>query len=61
MMTMADGFQNILGTKSNHTDGLIQLAQGNLGSAMLPQAFNTGYVGPEGPVRLDSNGDVMSG
>ncbi|SAM05514.1 hypothetical protein [Absidia glauca] len=61
MMVMADGFQTILGTKSNHTDGLLQLAQGNLDADLLPPAFNTGYVGPEGPMRLDSNGDVMSG
>ncbi|ORZ18179.1 periplasmic binding protein-like I [Absidia repens] len=62
MMMMADGFQSTLKhTTTNHTNGLLQLASGNLGSYMTPQAFNSGYVGPEGPMLLDSNGDVMSG
>ncbi|ORZ18445.1 periplasmic binding protein-like I [Absidia repens] len=61
MMMMADGFQNILRSTTNQTNGLLQLASGDLGHNLTPQAFNTGYVGPEGPMNLDVNGDITSG
>ncbi|KAI8083135.1 periplasmic binding protein-like I [Halteromyces radiatus] len=61
LMMMANGFQNILRPSTNHTDGLLQLASGNLGDFLTPQAFNTGYVGPDGPMQLDANGDMMAG
>lgn len=58
MMVMAEGFSHAIANMTNHTSGLEQLRQGDLGQYMLPQAFNVGYVGPEGPMVFDSNGDV---
>ncbi|CDS09047.1 hypothetical protein LRAMOSA10407 [Lichtheimia ramosa] len=58
MMVMAEGFSHAIANMTNHTSGLEQLRQGDLGQYMLPQTFNVGYVGPEGPMVFDSNGDV---
>ncbi|KAI9306259.1 periplasmic binding protein-like I [Cunninghamella echinulata] len=58
MMVMANGFKNILSSQSEQNDTLKRLAGGDLGSSMLPQAFNVSYVGPSGPMIYDSNGDL---
>lgn len=58
MMVMANGFKNILSSQSEQNDTLKRLAGGDLGSSMLPQAFNVNYVGPSGPMIYDSNGDL---
>ncbi|KAI7890638.1 periplasmic binding protein-like I [Mucor mucedo] len=61
MMLMAEGFGKIIHSSKNKTDELEKLASGQLGDDMLPSAFNIGYVGPEGPMNYDSNGDLTSG
>ncbi|KAG0166385.1 hypothetical protein DFQ30_007244 [Apophysomyces sp. BC1015] len=61
MMVMADGFRQAVSNYTNHTNALNQLALGELGHSLTPPAFNTGYVGPEGPMVFDSNGDLMDG
>lgn len=61
MMLMAEGFGKIIHSSKNKTDELAKLATGQLGDDMLPSAFNIGYVGPEGPMNYDSNGDLTSG
>ncbi|KAG2171444.1 hypothetical protein INT43_009105, partial [Umbelopsis isabellina] len=58
MWTMADGFNLTLSNATNSSVALSQLATGQLGQYMTPLAFNVGYVGPEGPMIFDSNGDV---
>lgn len=58
MWTMADGFNLTLSNATNSSVALSQLATGQLGQYMTPMAFNVGYVGPEGPMIFDSNGDV---
>ncbi|KAI8144687.1 periplasmic binding protein-like I [Fennellomyces sp. T-0311] len=60
MMVMAEGFSHTIANTTNHTLGLKQLQSGDLGQYMLPPAFNVGYVGPEGPMTFDSNGDVTT-
>lgn len=60
MMVMAEGFSNAIANISNHTYGLEQLQSGDLGQYMTPPAFNVGYVGPEGPMIFDSNGDLTT-
>lgn len=61
MMIMAEGFGKLINNSKNKTDELIKLATGELGDEMLPSAFNIGYVGPEGPMNYDSNGDLTTG
>ncbi|KAI9006671.1 periplasmic binding protein-like I [Phycomyces nitens] len=61
MMVMAQGFSHTISTISNQTYALEQLASGELGQYLLPSAFNVGYVGPEGPMVYDSNGDLTNG
>lgn len=61
MMVMAKGFAQAITNSKNQTDELYKLSQGELGEGMSPQAFNVGYVGPEGPIIFDGNGDVSSG
>ena len=61
MMMMAEGFKNILTTSNNRSGQLAQLAAGNLDQDMQPAMFNVGYVGPNGPMLLDNNGDMMTG
>ncbi|GAA5809575.1 hypothetical protein MFLAVUS_002986 [Mucor flavus] len=61
MMIMAEGFGKVINNSKNKTDELIKLATGQLGDEMLPSAFNIGYVGPEGPMNYDSNGDLTTG
>ncbi|KAI7854854.1 periplasmic binding protein-like I [Circinella umbellata] len=60
MMVMAEGFSHTIANTTNHTHGLEQLRAGDLGQYMTPSAFNVGYVGPEGPMVFDSNGDVTT-
>ncbi|KAI9499195.1 periplasmic binding protein-like I [Zychaea mexicana] len=60
MMVMAEGFSHTIANTTNQTLGLNQLATGDLGQYMSPPAFNVGYVGPEGPMIFDSNGDVTT-
>ena len=60
MMVMAEGFSHTIANTTNHTHGLEQLQTGDLGQYMTPPAFNVGYVGPEGPMMFDSNGDVTT-
>ncbi|KAI9487659.1 MAG: periplasmic binding protein-like I [Benjaminiella poitrasii] len=61
MMIMAEGFGKIINNSKNQTDELLRLASGELGDEMLPTAFNIGYVGPQGPMTYDSNGDLTTG
>ncbi|CEP13767.1 hypothetical protein [Parasitella parasitica] len=65
MMVMASGFNQTINNASmpfsSKSDALRKLASGQLGQYLLPSAFNTSYVGPEGPVVLDQNGDLTSG
>ncbi|ORX42794.1 periplasmic binding protein-like I [Hesseltinella vesiculosa] len=61
MMMMAHGFKNMVTNSTNQTNQLWQLASGDLDVAMKPNVFNVGYVGPNGPMLLDSNGDMMAG
>jgi hypothetical protein len=61
MMVMAEGFGKLITKGQNQTDQLIKLSSGDLGDDMLPSAFNVGYVGPEGPMIYDSNGDLTTG
>ncbi|OAD71510.1 hypothetical protein PHYBLDRAFT_187578 [Phycomyces blakesleeanus NRRL 1555(-)] len=61
MMVMAQGFSHTVNTISNQSYALEQLASGELGQYLLPSAFNVGYVGPEGPMVYDSNGDLTNG
>jgi hypothetical protein len=58
MKVMADGFNLTLANATNSSVALSQLATGQLGKYMTPLTFNVGYVGPEGPMIFDSNGDV---
>ncbi|KAI9278719.1 periplasmic binding protein-like I, partial [Phascolomyces articulosus] len=60
MMVMAEGFSHTIANTTNHTHGIEQLQTGDLGQYMVPTAFNVGYVGPEGPMMFDSNGDVTT-
>ncbi|CAO3599540.1 unnamed protein product [Absidia cylindrospora] len=61
MMVMATGFKQALSMEKDQVFGLKQLASGELGETMLPPAFNVGYVGPNGPMIYDSNGDLSIG
>lgn len=61
MMIMAEGFGKLINNSKNKTDELYKLSTGELGEEMLPSAFNIGYVGPEGPMVYDSNGDLTTG
>ncbi|KAI8075284.1 periplasmic binding protein-like I [Gongronella butleri] len=61
MMMMAEGFKNIVIKSNNQSGQLSQLAAGNLDQDMQPAMFNVGYVGPNGPMLLDNNGDMMTG
>jgi hypothetical protein len=61
MMVMAEGFGKLITKSQNQTDQLIKLSSGDMGDDMLPSAFNVGYVGPEGPMIYDSNGDLTTG
>ncbi|KAI7907471.1 periplasmic binding protein-like I [Cokeromyces recurvatus] len=61
MMIMAEGFGKIVNNSKNQTEELQRLALGELGDEMLPTAFNIGYVGPQGPMLYDSNGDLTTG
>lgn len=61
MMIMAEGFGKVITNSKNQTNELFKLSKGELGDEMLPSAFNVGYVGPEGPMVYDSNGDLTTG
>ncbi|KAI9300680.1 periplasmic binding protein-like I [Cunninghamella echinulata] len=61
MMLLAGGFKKMTQQSTNYTKSLIELATGDLGQYMTPKTFNTGYIGPGGPMNLDDNGDVTSG
>lgn len=65
MMVMAHGFNRTIYNSSIHstnsTDTLAKLAAGQLGQYLTPSTFNTSFVGPEGPVIFDQNGDMASG
>ncbi|ORZ15701.1 7 transmembrane sweet-taste receptor of 3 GCPR-domain-containing protein [Absidia repens] len=61
MMAMAEGFHNIVKNSTNTTFTLNQLAYRQLGAELSPSAFNTSFVGPEGPINLDQNGDMSTG
>ncbi|KAI8329403.1 periplasmic binding protein-like I [Chlamydoabsidia padenii] len=61
MMVMATGFKNALSKEKDQVYGLKQLANGEMVESMLPPAFNVGYVGPNGPMIYDSNGDLSIG
>lgn len=61
MMIMAEGFGQLISKSINQTEKLQKLSTGELGDEMLPSAFNVGYVGPEGPMVYDTNGDLTTG
>lgn len=62
MMMMALGFNNTMyNTTKPINEALLDLASGDLGRYMTPMAFNTSYIGPQGPMQIDSNGDVITG
>jgi hypothetical protein len=62
MMMMAMGFNNtIYNTTTPINQSLVDLATGRLGQYMTPLTFNTSFIGPQGPMQIDSNGDVISG
>ncbi|KAH8549800.1 7 transmembrane sweet-taste receptor of 3 GCPR-domain-containing protein [Umbelopsis sp. PMI_123] len=62
MMMMAMGFNNTIhNTSTPINQSLIDLAHGRLGQYLTPLTFNTSFVGPQGPMQIDSNGDVLSG
>lgn len=64
MMVMASGFKHAIynSSKSENSNDIIkQLAAGQLGSLLTPSAFNNSFLGPEGPVIFDQNGDMASG
>lgn len=65
MMVMANGFNRTIYNSSIHADNsteiLTKLAAGQLGQYLTPTTFNTSFVGPEGPVIFDQNGDMASG
>ncbi|KAI8640133.1 hypothetical protein BD408DRAFT_445423 [Parasitella parasitica] len=65
MMVMASGFNQTINNSSlpssRKSDVLRKLASGQLGESLNLSAFNTSFVGPEGPVVFDQNGDLTSG
>jgi hypothetical protein len=61
MMLMAEGFGRLINSSKNQTDELLKLSKGVLGDEMVPSAFNIGYIGPQGPMEYDSNGDLTTG
>lgn len=61
MMVMAKGFGKLIQDSNNQTDQLLKLASGGLGDQLLPPIFNINYVGPEGPMVYDQNGDLTTG
>jgi hypothetical protein len=61
MMVMANGFNHTIYNGTNSTDTLMKLATGQLGSYLTPSSFNNSFVGPEGPIIFDQNGDVVNG
>jgi hypothetical protein len=62
MMLMALGFNNTMHNISKPVDqALLDLATGRLGHYMTPLVFNTSYVGPQGLMQIDPNGDVVTG
>ncbi|KAL1924849.1 uncharacterized protein VTP21DRAFT_4503 [Calcarisporiella thermophila] len=65
MMVMARGFANAIRNSVSATvtqaQALQLLARGRMGDKLLPPAFNTGYVGPEGPITINENGDLAQG
>lgn len=58
---MAEGFGKIINTSKNKTGELLKLSTGELGEEMLPSTFNISYIGPQGPMVYDSNGDLTTG
>jgi hypothetical protein len=61
MMTLAQGFGNILRDATNASHTLNHMAYRQLGAELNPSVFNTTYVGPGGPIILDQNGDLTIG
>ncbi|KAF7729898.1 hypothetical protein EC973_003632 [Apophysomyces ossiformis] len=61
MMAMAHGFNHVIQNSTNTNSTMKKLAAGQLGEYMTPSTFNTSFVGPEGPVLFDENGDTMKG
>lgn len=61
MMAMAHGFNQVIQNSTNTEQTVKKLAAGQLGQYMTPSTFNTSFVGPEGPVLFDENGDIMVG
>ncbi|KAI9251237.1 periplasmic binding protein-like I [Sporodiniella umbellata] len=61
MMIMAKGYSRLISSSHNQTAQLTKLASGGLGDELLPPTFNVNYIGPEGPMIYDSNGDLTTG
>ncbi|KAI8145338.1 periplasmic binding protein-like I [Fennellomyces sp. T-0311] len=60
MMVMAHGFNQVLNNSTEVPQALKKLSDGQLGSYLTPNTFNTSFVGPAGPMLFDQNGDSMA-
>ncbi|KAF7721644.1 hypothetical protein EC973_004342 [Apophysomyces ossiformis] len=61
LMAMSQGFIQALHNSTNTSTALQQLAAGKLGHYFIPEAFNSSYMGPVGPLIFDDSGDAMTG
>ncbi|KAL1916852.1 uncharacterized protein VTP21DRAFT_5556 [Calcarisporiella thermophila] len=61
MMMMALGFNKAVQNSPNPDRTLRQITSLRLSDALTPPAFNTGYVGPGGPMVLNNEGDLTNG
>ena len=63
MMSMALGFNQALQNTdlSNATAALYNLSTGNVGESFMPNSFNTGWEGPDGPIVFNQDGDRTTG
>lgn len=61
MMVMAYGFNQTINNATDTADARQRLAKGQMGDSLQPATFNTSFVGPNGPMMFDQNGDVMLG
>lgn len=61
MMVMAYGLGQTVKNSLDPTATLGQLSLGQFMSDDLTIFNNTGFIGPQGPVLFDKNGDTMTG
>jgi hypothetical protein len=60
-MTLARGFNRTVSNMPNPALALELLSNRTLGVPLTPLTFDTGYISPEGLLRYDSNGDLVTG